>query len=244
MAVFNPRTLDTFTGALRSMAATYFDRTKLILSGDEFITAFVDQNHVAKLKEVQELVGFSGASFLNTSLFDSAGTGYNAHLAFTGNAPVIVPQYCGKGVQPDAPAEVVTKITEWLDSRASMGAAFGDALDAMVALNSLCGDAQAMTIMLPCLPTIMGQVSTDADNRTVQRARKLTSIKSFGKLPALPPQVRQRLMEVSAIVNSVTLMLDTPVQETKRYDAAVSVVQIRNNPRRNILDDAAHATFI
>lgn len=244
MAVFSPRAISDFDAALRRMASTFFDKTKLVLSGDEFIAAFIQPDHVPKLKEVQELVGFAGASFLNTTLFDSAGTGYSVQLMFTGSAPVIVPQYCGKGTQPNAPASVNAKLTEWLDERAKMGAAFGDTIDAMNFLNTACGDAQAMSLMLPCLPTIMGQVSDDAANRTVQRARKLTDIKSFGKLPALPPEVRRRLMEVSAIVNSVTLMLDAAPVEAPRHAATVSVQQIKNNPRRDMFNATTTAVFI
>lgn len=244
MAVFSPRAMSDFDAALRRMASTFFDKTRLILSGDEFIAAFVQPEHVDKLKEVQALVGASSQPYLNTTLFDSAGTAYSVHLAFTGSAPVIIPQYCGKGTQPNAPAAVNAKLTEWLDERAKMGAAFGDVIDAMSFLNTACGDAQAMSLMLPCLPTIMGQVSDDAANRTVQRARKLTSITSFGKLPALPPEVRRRLMEIAAIVNSVSLMLDAPALEAPRHAALVSVQQIRNNPRKDIFNPSATAVFV
>lgn len=219
MAVVSWKTLEVYTSSLKSLAEKFFDRTPLTLSGDEFVAAFIHPDHIEKLREVQALVGFVGSSSCSSTLATSDGQTATVGVSFYGSSPVILPQYVKRGLQPTCPQPVHDKIMAWIDDRVKFGTAFGDAIDAIGYLNDTCGDLRAMSIMLPCLATVMGQVSDDADNKTVKRARKLSSQRSFGALPKMPLATKQRLVEVSALVNSVTLVLDATPPEMQRGDA-------------------------
>ena len=234
MPVFAPRMLDQLLTSLKSLSDALYQRTPLILTGDEFISAFIDPDHVAKLKEVQALVGFSGHTSLETILANSAGQQFSVVTYFTVGSPVVLPQYTAKGLQPSVSEAVLAKISSWMDERTRFGEAFGDAYDALYNLNTSCGDAASMALVLPCLPTLMGRLSDDTQNSSVKKARKLSDVKSFGKLPKLPVRVKQRLLEISAIINSVTLMTDAQLPETDRGDAKITVRRPMQSVRASI----------
>lgn len=210
MSVYNYRITDDIRYNIKQLAEMFFARTRLVITPDEFVAAFIDPEHVGKLREVQELVGFTGQNSIQTTVQSTAGGRYTVYLTFGGNAPIIIPQYAGKGLQPTCPDDVRAKIVGWVDERVRFGEAFGDAYDAVNLLNENCGDAAAMRVMLPCLPTVMAAQSADQDHRTVKRAKRVAESKRFGSLPRLPQSVKQRLIDISAVVNSVAMVKDAP----------------------------------
>lgn len=220
--VFGTRMLDMLESSLRGLSNKIFGKTQLVLSPDEFIRAFINPEHVETLHKVRELVGFAGLNAVTAKVTDFAGLNFSLQISFHGYPPITLPQYIKHGLQPTCPPELRERIVAWLEERYGLGCAFGDALDALYYLNLTCGDAKAMSLMLPCLPTIMAGVSEDGDNKTVKRARKITAAKSFGKLPALPVTVKQRLIEVSAIVNATSLVDGAPGVTTGKSDAVLA----------------------
>ena len=234
MTVYSYRMLDLLKTSLENMAATLFSKTPLILGADEFLAAFVDPNHIPVLKQVEELCRPQTAAQATTILHTDDGEPLNMQIQFIGAAPVILPQYVRHGLQPTCPQEIKDKVTSWVAERVNFGRAFGDAQDAITYLNDNCGDVEAMSLMLPCLPSIMAGISTDGDSKTVKRAQKLTAIKRFGKLPRIPRAVTARLAEASALVNAVTLMQDAPMPTLVRYDAHFKVANLGGSQRINI----------
>lgn len=234
MPVYSYRMINLLETSLTSLSSMMFSKTPLVLSGDEFLAAFVDPEHIPMLKQVQEICKPTVSSYGNTVFFAPDGETINMQIQFAGTAPVILPQYVRHGLQPSCPQDIKDRIDAWVAERLNFGRAFGDAKDAIAYLNDTCGDVEAMTLMLPCLPTIMAGISTDGDSKTVKRAQKLTSIKRFGKLPRIPRRVTQRLAEVSAIVNATTLMSDAAAPGVVRFDALFTLSTISGQPRVNI----------
>ena len=245
MSVFSYRTFNQIESAAGGLFTLFFNKTAMILEPEEFITAFINPDHIDKLKEVQELVGLSTQTWARPIVACSKGDSFYMYLSFSGGAPVIVPQYIQNGLQPTCDPAVREKILGWLDERVRFGDMFGDVKDALNWLNETCNDAEAMTLLLPCLPTIMGQMSSDGDSKTTKRARKLTTIKSFGALPKLPVQVKQRLQEISAVVNSITLMLDVPEPEVKASQAVVTLSGYKIHKRTSLFAPGSRtASFV
>lgn len=242
--VFGNRMLSELETSLTNMASKVFSKTPLILSGDEFVAAFVNPDHVAPLRQVEELVGRIGTgATTHTTLASANGENANIQVNFGGIAPIIMPQYVRHGLQPTCPGNVLAKITEWVEERFRLGAVFGDAIDALYYLNGTCGDLRAMSVMFPAMPTIMGAVSNDGDHRTVKRARKLTDSTGFGKLPKLPVTVKQRLIEVSAVVNATTLLNDAPDPTVNKHEAVFTLLTAASS-RNNLFYDTTAARFI
>lgn len=251
MPVYAYKIMEQLNASLNGLAATMFAKTPLILSGDEFLSAFVHPDHVPMLKEVQELCKTTTGQSVLTIIDTADGERLNINVSFGGQAPVNMPQYVRHGMQPTCPESVRSKITAWVEERASFGRAFGDVQDALGYLNDNCGDARAMAVMLPCFATIMGGISTEGESVAVKRARKLTNVTAFGSLPRLPMQVKKRLSEAAAIVNASTLMSDAPYPTLKRHDAQFSFYNMERNVRTNIFYHSAEpntpvpvATFI
>lgn len=222
MPVYAYRMIEEMRESLKKLGESFFAKTPLVLTGDEFIAAFIDPDHVAKIREVQSLVGFAGSSGTSATIHTSSGVVARVGINFNLEAPLLVPQYVRNGLQPTCPDELRDKITRWADERYSYGTAFGDALDAITWLNETCGDLRAMSVMLPCIVSVVSNITDDAEHRTAKRARKLTEQNRFGKLPKLPGPVKQRLMEVSALVNATTLVKDAPMPVTRKHDAMVA----------------------
>jgi hypothetical protein len=234
MAVYSYRMIELLSTSLNTMASTMFSKTPLILGGGEFLEAFVDPNHVPMLKQVEEICSPPNTTWAHTSLQTEDGESLDMQVQFIGKAPVILPQYIRHGLQPTCPQHLKDKINAWVTERVNFGRAFGDAQDAIVYLNESCGDVEAMSLMLPCLPAIMAGISNDGDSKVVKRAQKLTTLKRVGKLPRLPRQVTQRLAEASALVSIVTLTQDAPMPAVVRYDAHFTVKNMVNSRRVNI----------
>jgi hypothetical protein len=226
--------MDQFKTSLQSLAALMFTRSPLILSDDEFLAAFIEPSHLPMLKEVQEMCRPGLSAMAYTMMTSAEGDGMQMQIQFGVSAPVILPQYIRHGLQPTCPQAVRDKFDAWMAERVNFGRAFGDAHDALEYLNDNCGDVEAMTLMLPCLPSIMSNTSEDGDSKAVKKAQQLTSIKRFGKLPRIPRQVTQRLSEVSALINATTLMKDAPVPDIKRHYASFSLKELTASTRTNI----------
>ena len=234
MAVYAYKLMEQLQTSLATLAFTMNAKTPLVLAGKEFLAAFVSPDHKAMLLEVQEICKPSTGIYAATSLESADGTLLKVALAFSGEAPVILPQYIRHGLQPTCPDDVREKIAAWVEQRMSVGRAFGDVRDALVYLNENCGDARAMAVMLPCFATVMGGISDDANSVAVKRAKKLTSVKGFGSLPRLPAQVRQRIAEASTVVNASTLMNDAAYPATKHHDVVFGFHQLERDMRANI----------
>ena len=234
MPVYSYKMIENLLHSLENMAGLMFEKTPLVLSGEEFLKAFVDPEHIIMLKQVQEMCKPSLMSHTSTTLHSADGETLRIYAAFVGSAPVILPQYVGNGLQPTCPDDIRRKIDAWIVDRTSLGRAFGDAYDAIQFLNDKCGDVEAMALLLPCLPSVMANISSDGESKIVKRAQKLTTIKRFGKLPRIPREITQRLSEVSAIVNAVSLMKDAPNLSVERHSALLKMSSIANSNRPNI----------
>lgn len=234
MPVYSYKMIETLSQSLEHMAGLMFEKTPLVLSGEEFLKAFVDPEHIVMLKQVQEMCRPGLHSYASTTLHSVDGETLSIHVTFIGSAPVILPQYVGSGLHPNCPDDIRNKIDTWIVERINLGRAFGDANDAIIYLNDNCGDVEAMALMLPCLPSVMANVSSDGENKVVKRAQKLATIKRFGKLPRIPREVTQRLSEVSAIVNAVSMMKDAPDVSADRHSALFKMTRVKGSTRTNI----------
>jgi len=222
MSVYSARIMNDIKTSLMSIASVMFAQTQLVLTADEFISAYISPDHVAKLKEVEQLVGFVGATSMYTNGQTSTGVGMRLYFSFKGHPPVILPRYTGSGMQPNCPEGVRSKITEWADERYRLGCIFGDALDALEHLNRTCGDDRAMNLMLPALVTIMAKNSNFEEDRMVKRAKKLNDRSGFGALPRMTPANRERLKEVSAVINMAAMLPDTQDYNLNQRDVLVA----------------------
>lgn len=236
MSVYSHRMMSDLYTSLDALADTFFCRMPLILTPDEFIAGFIAPEHVPTLREVEELVGHIGTSGTSQSYHVEGMRTLDVIVAFGQRAPIILPRYVSSGFQPTCPDEVRQKVLAWVKERVEFGYAFGDAYDALNELNEICADTRAMAAMLPCFTAIMAGISDDSEAKTTKRAQHLSQNKSVGRLPRLPRQVKDRLLEVSAIVNSVSLMKDAPIPETPKHHARLAHNQHApaNGERQNI----------
>jgi hypothetical protein len=101
---------------------------------------------------------------------------------------------------------------------------FGYAIDAIDYLNEECGDARAMKLMLPALVTIMASNSDWEEDRMVKRGKKLNEAKGFGSLPRLTPDQRQRLKDVSALINVAAMLKDNVFDIFDKSDEGNAVI--------------------
>ena len=240
MTAFSPKQFAELTGSLNSIASNFHDRTALTLTGDEFVDAFINPDHVEKLKDVEELVGMVASGSFNSEITVGAELA-TVSVWFAGKQPIIVPRYTRHGLQPTASQAVRDKIEGWINERVRIGVAFGDAHDALRYLNDTCGDAKAVAVMLPCLVTIMSTVSTDPDSKTTQRARKIAAKSSFGTLPALPLEVKNRLREIAAVVNGAAMTTDAPLSSSGLRSGSALIKMSGHNGSRPHLFHGAQA---
>lgn len=228
MPVYAYRAIEEVKTSLKSLAEKVAARLTLNISGEEFLQAFVVPEHVTAIRGVMDLVGMSDNNARSTVLATSRGYRFQTAVTFSGSAPILIPQYVSGGLARTCPDALRERIIGWTDDRARFGLAFGDVMDSLDFLNNNCGDLKAMSIFSPCLPSIIRNISDDADSRSAKRARSLASSNRFGKLPKMAPEAKARLLEASAVINSATLLLEAPVPGLKRHDATFQLVGFAN----------------
>lgn len=227
MASLHWHTIDAIKASIQNYAYRLLSGSACILSPDEFVSAFIERDHIPLLKQVQELVGMVGNSATPTSFITSDGVHLSGHCSFSGNTPpIILPHYVRNGIAPTAPDGVRSRIQNWLDERYRLGRMFGDAWDAINWLNDNCGNAAAMAVMFPALPTLLKNADSDPDASVVKKAHRIANAKSFGSLPKLPREVKARMIECSDLILTVS-MLEAPAHfNMKRGEALLETVDL------------------
>jgi hypothetical protein len=231
MPVYSHKMTTNLAYALDNLASMFFSKMPLILTPSEFVAGFINPDHVEKLNDVQEIVGHVGRTDATVSLTDTDGVSIPTRVTFGVRPPILLPQYIAWGLQPACPADVREKVTSWVTERVRFGDAFGDARDAIGELNQLCSDVETMSALLPCLPLIMSNISTDEDSKTTKRAQALAHNKKVRVIPRILRETKNRLAEVSAVVNSAALLREAPVPETPKNHANIVHYQVYGNQR-------------
>lgn len=231
MAVFTWRTLDDIKGAIALYAQRLLSGSVFILPPEEFIAAFIEPDHVGPLKQTQDLVGFVGNTTATLKLWTTDKIETRAGCAFgSSQPPIILPHYVSNGLTRHAPETVRTKVQNWLDERYRLGRMFGDAWDSIYWLNDNCGNAAAISVMFPALPSLLKTAAPDAEATNAKRAQRIASAKSFGSLPKLPREVKVRMMECSDLMLSVS-MLEAPASfDVKPREAYMDIGTIARVP--------------
>lgn len=253
MPVYSYKMVNNLEAALSALATMFFSKMPLELTPDEFIAAFINPEHIEKLNDVEKLVGYVGRSVVNCNLSSNGPERLPVSITFGVRAPIILPQYVDGGIQPTCPDDVRDKITSWVTERVRFGDAFGDTLDAIRELNALCNDVNTMSTLLPCLPLVMSSISDDEDAKTNKRAQSLANNKKVGTVPRILRETKNRLIEISSIVNSASLLRDAPVPEAPKFHAHANRYgwkEIERPARTHIFDvgspmqSSRRATFI
>jgi hypothetical protein len=236
MLVFTHKVINQLESAVRNIAGTFFEHTKLVLSPEEYISAFIDKDHLDMLRQVQSLFGgpLTVGSMI-TNVASSSGDSVTMRYAFSGGMhPITVPPYAKHGLQSSCPVDLAVRIRSWVDERIRIGQVFGDAIDALNYLNFACGDLGAMRLVFPAIIPIMGNVSTDSEDKTVKRARQISESTKVGRLPKLTPLQRDRLSEVSAMVNMAVLSKNATIKQYKSMTAIMFAESFNRKPSENV----------
>lgn len=227
MAVFSDRMSNDLAEAAAGAFRAYALKLSLKLSHDEVVAAFIEHDHIEKLKEVSRMVGASGVATFPTKIFTSEMELLSdCTVHFTSNMPILIPEYVQLGLASTCPDELREKISKWADTRYDLGIAGGDLVDAIHHLNWMCGDVRTMKALLPCLPGIMARINSDQDSKTMKKARAMLNTTGCGAIPPLSRAVKQRLLEISALANAI-FMTEEPASAEKN-DGKTAVL-IKNN---------------
>lgn len=207
--VYTHKQMETLISGVNKLAAKYFNVTTLILTEGEYVQAFIEEDHVPVLMKTQELVGAIGESGAQLSQIKVADTQLNIMIVFhTARSPILVPTYARNGLASSCPASLKERIESWVTERLRVGSLFGDALDALSYLNMNCGNEGAMSVMFPALALCFREFDPSDQSSTAKRAQKILNTKSFGSLPSLTREVKNRLIEVSNLLTACTLLDD------------------------------------
>ena len=237
MPVYLYRTMNLLQESLKSVAEEFFSTMYLKLTHEEFLAAFINPDHIAKLQEVQELTGFIGGSKTATLLHCRDGAGAVAPaIDFVGLPPVILPRYIVNGVQPTCPQDLFDKIHDWSDQRYEIGRALGLVSNALQWLNDNCADTASMSTLLPCFPMLLARTDTREDSRTAKAAAKLASSNRVGTLPKMPRAMKNELQAASALVSSVVLIGDAQKSDPVAGDVilSASIYAARTRPPQSV----------
>jgi hypothetical protein len=226
MAVYKHNTMNMVFNTLKNIASRLLDEYQIKLTSDEFIKAFIRPEHVEPLMQTKDLVGtVLGDTYFTTKLATSDGLELYSSVSFGySRPPIIVPEYCKMGLAPTAPDEIKARITEAVDERVRLGRMFGDAIDALYYLNDNSGNAAAMAVLFPALPTLLAASDPEPDSPNAKRAAKLANMKSFGTVATLPREVRLRILECSSLIMNTTMLPEKSSNfDMKSGEAKISV---------------------
>lgn len=205
MPAFSDRYFENIVGAYQSKVAQMFSKMSLIMTHEEFISGFIQPEHIDILKKTEEIVGFVGNS--STSITYSRFPYSSMWMSFRRKPAIILPKYVEKGPRGNAPIEIINKFDAWVWERFRLGCDAGDALDAINMLDDMCPTPQVFAALFPAITTILSWVSHDEESKERKLAEKLTTLGNVSGIPALPREIKLRLLELSSFVQTISLTL-------------------------------------
>lgn len=227
MATFGTAVMDGMLAELTNLVHHYAFCTALSLEREEFVSLFVQKEHVKQLLDVQEMVGRVASDQSNGFSAREMARGarmVTMQVTTPNGDPILVPAYARNGFSADAPSDLVEKFRDWADERLRVGNAAGLLRVALHWMNSKDIGSKAMSTIAPATLTLLarspvldrhGNKTDKTDN--VDRATRITKSKSIGELPNLPGNVRRAVYAASQVVNSLVMVSDAkPVVCPKR----------------------------
>lgn len=215
MPVYSYKTLDPILSEVEYAAARFFNHMPLILSTKEVEQAFIRNEHVEVLKTAHDIVGGFSSS-MPIPLIDVSDEGrIRVRVVAETYRGLPLPAYAANGLSPDCPSDVRNKIVSWAKQRVELGLQFNIVRDAIRELNELCNDAGTLRAMVPCLPYLMSKISDIEDSVISKRASKVAAMRSVGRVPMLPRQVKDDVLAAAGVVGSVGLLDEAPVPTPK-----------------------------
>lgn len=206
MAVFKSWQIEEFRSGLHTFARYALNKTPIYLTRDEFVEAFINPDHVDRLKDVYDLVGAEKPDAFVCSPYDfepEVAAPISVHFLTTPN--VLIPGYAHRTFNRYTPAGI--KVANFISERKRMGLLLGDAKDALPWLNEHCGTAKSMSMVFPALTGIMlrsgPKPSADGVGRYEARVNQIIKTKNFGSLPALSKESVKRLQDASALLQAL-----------------------------------------
>ncbi len=209
--IMNHRRIDDLHTAIKYRASKYINAAKLTLTGDEFIDAFINPEHVEILRKTQGLTGSIGSRYYHSCSYrqDVHGVGRVGLLSlnFQGHAPIIIPNYVeSNGVAVTAPEEVVAKIAEFVRERDRVGHMFGLAYAIIDWLAKNCKDMRAARTLFPALTLLMKDAYPNVDSAGYRQAEKLQQASASENLPMLDRERKNKFIEASNLLVATTLL--------------------------------------
>lgn len=228
MPVFNYSQITEILNTMKSVCYRTLEKSPCYLTGEQFTEAFINPDHVAKLREVHNLIGCPSASdvrhiTLQTDYADADNI-LMTRLMFVKNPGILVPDYIRKSYYSSSDSGRM--IMAWASERRKIGLLLGDAYAALNTLNDMCGNAKALSLMFPALTSLMARTNNfdgeiNENSPMAKRARAISSAKSIGKLPSLPRGVIDHIRSASAMVSAMIMAEDA---ETVIPEDAVAVL--------------------
>lgn len=254
MPVFNFSQITEILTAMKSVCYRALEKSPCYLTGEQFTEAFINPDHVAKLREVHNLIGSPSASTRHITLqtdYADADNTLTARLMFAKNPGILVPDYIRKSYYSSSDSGRM--IMAWASERRKIGLLLGDAYAALNTLNDMCGNARALSLMFPALTSLMARTNTfdgkiNEDSPMAKRARAISSAKSIGKLPSLPREVIDHIRSASAMVSAMIMAEDAetviPKDAVAVLTGADSVTSDHYRQPHPVLRCVEHHNFI
>lgn len=208
MPLMTPNMLSNLHHQVRNLYSNMLLTNPLIVSDDEFISMFVNPEHVDVLKQTESLVGPIGTKQMTARYTFEAEQIVHGfiHVGFHQKPPIIIPDYAGHGLTPEAPVELHDRVYEWAKWVYEINCKFGDITDALSWLNVNTESWDAVRTMLPILPVLLKNTDTDPDSVVQKRAARLQARPNVRGLPRLPREVKERLIDCCNTALAATLI--------------------------------------
>jgi hypothetical protein len=222
--IMNSKRITDLQLAVKERARMYVSATKLTLTGDEFVAAFIRPEHVNKLREVRELTGSIGNRYYQSCSYrQNVSEGVSRAgiitLNFQGNPPIIIPNYVeSEGIISTAPSDTLDKIAAYVTERNRVGHLFGLAYDIIHWLANNCKDMRAARTLFPAITVLMKDAYPKADMGGYRQAERLLQSPASDNLPMLSRMVKNRFIEASQLIIATTLL---PSEVSQPRDAVI-----------------------
>ena len=195
------------------IANEFVSAVSVSLTHEEFVDAFIQPEHVDVLRKAHELCGKMVRKPIigcEVRVCTSSGKEMLPSIRFVDELPLMLPTYTSvEGVQPSCRPETIAKLTEYADKRFEIGRLFGDGITALRFLQNNCCNAMAMKLLFPALPALlagMDKKNGTEDGPATRLANRLIESKASPPLPAMRLETKERMMEVSAFLNNLSLV--------------------------------------
>jgi len=220
MTAFNSAHTNLVQMAIAAMHTKHNNMDTCPVTDDDILTLFVKPEDHAICRRANELFAssrYGGRSLTAKINSDSVDTEFN--VALHNGVDFMLPDYA-KNIMPDAPNDVVMRLTDWVMWRRELSLRYGRVRQLFNHLNELCSVPSQIKFLWPSVEVLAALCCNEGDQNVIYDKLNSGTRKS---LPPVGPELRAACQETATTIAMWQMLPEPPVRPSIQVGVSVEL---------------------